>query len=343
MPGSTENNETPSANTPQSGLKVHPFRRAVLRGLAVLMPPLLTIVVLVVVWNTILHYVLEPIEGMARHTLVWYWSGDVLDGVPDGVTNKHERTIGDQKRVAFMYRGKAYVTLENGQAIPSEVFDAVSTNPGQEDPRTAEAYYHRYVKIEWLQRQYVIPFLLGVFILICYLLGKILAAGVGRFILTATEQQILNRLPIIRHVYSSAKQVTDFFLSEREVEYTRVVAVEYPRKGIYSLGFVTGESMLDIGSAANEPVVSVLMPTSPMPATGFTVTVRRSEVIDLNITVDQAIQFIVSCGVVVPPQQHYTVVGSRIAPAIADRIPASEDKPSALPAPPESSSTGESS
>jgi uncharacterized membrane protein len=61
--------------------------------------------------------------------------------------------------------------------------------------------------------------------------------------------------------------------------------------------------MLDIRSAANEPVLSVLMPTSPMPATGFTITVRKSEVVDLNLTVDQAIQFVVSCGVVVPPQQ----------------------------------------
>jgi uncharacterized membrane protein len=266
----------------------------------------------------------------------------VLDGVPDGATDKHTRTIGDQERVAFKYRGNAYVTLENGQAIPSEVFDAVSANPGQEDPRTAEAFYHRYVKIRWLQRQYVIPFLLGVFILVCYLLGKVLAAGIGRFILVSAERQILNRLPIIRHVYSSAKQVTDFFLGEREVEYTRVVAVEYPRKGIWSLGFVTGESMLDIGSAANEPVLSVIIPNSPMPATGFTITVRKSDVIDLNVTVEQAVQFIVSCGVVVPPQQHYTVVGSRIAPAIVDRIPAAGDEKSSLPAPSPGSSTGES-
>ena len=61
--------------------------------------------------------------------------------------------------------------------------------------------------------------------------------------------------------------------------------------------------MLDIRSAANEPVLTVLMPTSPMPATGFTITIRKSETIDLDITIDQAIQFVVSCGVVVPPQQ----------------------------------------
>jgi uncharacterized membrane protein len=61
--------------------------------------------------------------------------------------------------------------------------------------------------------------------------------------------------------------------------------------------------MLDIRSAANEPVMSVLMPTSPMPVTGFTITVPKSECLDLNITIDQAFQFIISCGVVVPPQQ----------------------------------------
>ena len=87
------------------------------------------------------------------------------------------------------------------------------------------------------------------------------------------------------------------------MQYSRVVAVEYPRKGIWSLGLVTGESMLDIRSAANEPILSVLIPTSPMPVTGYTVTIRKSEALDLNITIDQAFQFIVSCGVVIPPQQ----------------------------------------
>src|SRR6056297_2212420 len=61
--------------------------------------------------------------------------------------------------------------------------------------------------------------------------------------------------------------------------------------------------MLDISAASNEPMLSVLMPTSPMPMTGFTVTVRKSEALDLNITIDQAIQFVVSCGVVVPANQ----------------------------------------
>jgi uncharacterized membrane protein len=84
---------------------------------------------------------------------------------------------------------------------------------------------------------------------------------------------------------------------------TRIVAVEYPRKGIWSLGFVTSESLAAIHDAADEPVLAVLVPGSPMPVTGCTITVRKSECIDLNLTFDQACQFIVSCGVVVPPQQ----------------------------------------
>jgi len=97
--------------------------------------------------------------------------------------------------------------------------------------------------------------------------------------------------------------VTDFMFSERDIEYTRVVAVEYPRKGIWQIAFVTGDSLLDIACAANEPVVAVFFPCSPMPFTGFTAIVKRSDTIDLNITMEQAIQFVVSCGVVSPPQQ----------------------------------------
>lgn len=319
----------------------HPFRRAVLRGLAVVLPPLLTIVIIVWVWNTVLHYVLEPMEGTARQMIVWTMSGDALDRVPaDAETTETKIATGETKTV-FMHEGRRYVTLNNGQAIPVEVYLPVSAKPGKDPPQTADAFYHRYVKIRYLQRQYVIPFLLAIFILVLYLLGKFLAVGMGRFAWATFERQILHRLPVIRHVYTSVKQVTDFIFSERDVEYTRVVAVEYPRKGIWSLGFVTGDSMLDISSAANEPVISVLIPTSPMPATGYTITVRKSDTVDLNVSVDQAFQFIISCGVVVPPQQNYTVVDSRVTPAIVDRIPAEDKDSSSMPPPPEEKSVGE--
>ena len=85
------------------------------------------------------------------------------------------------------------------------------------------------------------------------------------------------------------------------MQYTRVVAIEYPRSGIWTLGFITGEAMHDIQNTVDEPVVSAFVPHSPMPFTGFAVTVKKSETVDLSISVDQAIQFVISCGVVIPP------------------------------------------
>jgi uncharacterized membrane protein len=156
----------------------------------------------------------------------------------------------------------------------------------------------------------VIPAFTAVFILVLYLLGKFMAVRIGRFFVATFERGVL-RLPVIRNVYSSVKQVSDFLFSPRELEFTRVVAVQYPRMGIWSLGFVTSESMSDIRAAANEPMLAVLIPTSPMPVTGYTVNVKKSEALDLDLTIDQAFQFTISCGVVVPPHQLEAALAAR--------------------------------
>jgi uncharacterized membrane protein len=115
-------------------------------------------------------------------------------------------------------------------------------------------------------------------------------------------------------VYSSVKQVTDFVFSEREIEYTRVVAVEYPRKGIWQFAFVTGEALADVAAAANEPMLTVFFPCSPMPFTGFTAVVKRCDTLDLSITMEQAIQLLVSCGVVAPPNHVSEALAQRQEP-----------------------------
>jgi uncharacterized membrane protein len=278
--------DNPETTTAEAGVSAeHPFRRAVLRGLGVVLPPLLTIVVFLWAWNLISAYVLEPLENGAQYLIVLAIK-DVRTTQPDA------GELGSYKQ------------LSDGKWIPRDIYDAVNLDPGEDDLRTAGSYYDRYVRVYRLKRWIVIPLFLAMFILACYVSGRALAAGMGRWIWASCEA-LIHRLPIIRNVYSASKQVTDFIFSEQQIEFNRVVAVEYPRKGMWSIGFVTGESMLDIRSSANEPVLSVLMPTSPMPATGFTITVRKSETIDLDLTVDQAIQFVVSCGVVVPLHQQY--------------------------------------
>jgi len=303
--------------TEPSDTKAHPFRRALLRGLAIILPPLLTIVILVWVWNIVLVYVMVPVETVVSYPFVWYYQSQVIDTLPPEAEAKViEDVYGVRQVVRFTHQGTNYVRIPSGQWIPQSVYDEVTHAPGYEKIATADDYYHRYVQIKHLKRRFVIPLFLCLFIIALYLLGKFMAAGVGRIVWNATEQNVLRRLPVIRHVYSSVKQVTDFVFSEQNIEYTRVVAVEYPRKGIWSIGFVTGESMLEIQEVAGEPVLSVLMPTSPMPATGFIVTVRKSEAVDLNLSIDQALQFIVSCGVVVPIHQHPRATAKEIAAAI---------------------------
>ncbi|MBN1853734.1 MAG: DUF502 domain-containing protein [Pirellulales bacterium] len=279
-----------------------PFRRAVLRGLAVLLPPLLTIVIFIWVGNTVADYCLVPLEKGAR----WILQSQADIRKPDELGTVEVGTDGSVK-----IGNRTYMRVADGNFVPDYVVQNVRKRIGHDTmPATANGVYEKYIDLNILRRLYVIPVFLFFFIVILYLMGRFLAAGMGKLFLLQFEG-LVHRIPLIRTVYSPVKQVTDFLFSEREIEYTRVIAVEYPRKGIWSLAMVTGESMLDIRGAANEPVLSALIPTSPMPFTGFTVTVKKSETIDLNITIDQAFQFIVSCGVVVPPHQ--------LAKALADQ------------------------
>src|SRR5262249_26435437 len=116
-------------------------------------------------------------------------------------------------------------------------------------------------------------------------------------------EQGIGRLPVVRAVYNSAKQVTNYVFSDRELEFTRVVAVEYPCRGIWSLAFVTNDGLIDVQGVTGEPMLTILLPTSPLPISGYTMLVPKSEVLDVDLTVEQAIEYIVSCGVVLPPQQ----------------------------------------
>jgi uncharacterized membrane protein len=206
----------------------------------------------------------------------------------------------------FLYGGLPYVRAPlGGKFLPEYVVGWVNARldllpTEMRNPLSATDYYEAYVRLRYMSRWLTIPLLLLILLSVLYFVGRFLAAGVGRFFITGFER-LLNKLPIVRNLYSSVKQVTDFVLTEREIEFTRVIALEYPRVGLWSLGFVTGDSIPSLKSALNEEMVSVFVPTSPMPMTGFTINARKRDTIDLDLTIDQAVQFIVSCGVVCPP------------------------------------------
>lgn len=307
-----------------------PFRRAVIRGLGVLLPPLLTIVILLWIYNTVRLYALEPVESGVRWSVAWAIR-DVRTELPNGrpadVPNEPNLWNSDDGR---------FVRLSTREFIPEEIFDHVQTNGlkiGSDAPRTGFEFYQAYVQWRFLPTVVVVPVFLGVFIALLYIFGRFLAAGIGRVFWNLFERLIL-QLPLVRNVYSSVKQVTDLMFSDTEIQFNRVVAIEYPRKGAWSLGFVTGEGLADIRTAANELMLNVFVPSSPMPLTGWTLIIPKSEVIDLDMTIDQACQFLISCGVVVPQQQMISLFDKqRPFPGISENGSAKTPSPKATESP----------
>lgn len=135
-----------------------------------------------------------------------------------------------------------------------------------------------------------------------YVVGRFVASILGRGLYSLIEQTFF-RTPVVKQVYPYVKQVVDFLLSEKKLEFSRVVAVEYPRKGVWSLGLVTGPGMRTLHKNIGSDLLTVFIPSSPTPVTGYTITVRRDEVIDLPVSVDDALRFTVSGGVIMPPHQ----------------------------------------
>ena len=94
--------------------------------------------------------------------------------------------------------------------------------------------------------------------------------------------------------------MTDFLFSDQKLSFSRVVAVQYPRKGVWSVGMVTGSGLRRISENPGTEMLTVFMPTSPTPFTGFIIVVPREETIDLDMPIEQAVRFFISGGVLSP-------------------------------------------
>lgn len=154
---------------------------------------------------------------------------------------------------------------------------------------------------------------LGVAWLICLglvtFIGMVFGSFIGHRIWLAVENSIM-RLPPIRFVYPYVKQIIDFLFSKRALGFRQVVAVEYPRKGVYSLGFVTGRAFTEIDERLQSECLSIFIPSSPTPMTGYVVFVPKDDVIYLPMTIDEALRMTVSAGVV-KPELSFRSTGSR--------------------------------
>ena len=111
---------------------------------------------------------------------------------------------------------------------------------------------------------------------------------------------IVHRIPVVRSIYSSVKQVSDTLFSESGNAFRTAVLIEWPRPGVWTIGFVTGTPGGDVTNYLQGEYVSVYVPTTPNPTGGYFVMLRRSDCIELKMSVDEALKYVVSMGVVAP-------------------------------------------
>ena len=112
---------------------------------------------------------------------------------------------------------------------------------------------------------------------------------------------LLVKIPLFSQIYSTITQIISLFASDRQKSYQKVVMFEYPRQGIYSIGFMTSDSNHFVEEVTGEEMCNVFLPTSPNPTSGMFIVLKKSEVRVLDLKVDDAIKLIISGGVILPP------------------------------------------
>lgn len=131
--------------------------------------------------------------------------------------------------------------------------------------------------------------------------GAFLASMVGRTLWHLFEKTFVN-IPLIKQVYPHIKQVTDFLLTKKDFSFSKVVAIEYPRRETWSIGLVTGQGLKKITALEHKEFLTVFVPTSPTPFTGYVILTPTDQVIDLEMSIEEALRFVMSGGVITPAE-----------------------------------------
>ncbi|MAB29656.1 MAG: hypothetical protein CMJ53_10360 [Planctomycetaceae bacterium] len=275
------------------------FRRFFVKGLVVLLPTVLTLWILVKAYEFIDGGIAQPINGGIRF-----------------VINK----------------ATPHVEMLEKTFEPSDAAVERETERRREADRskTAQNEARSYLRdqriLEWWNERWYMNFIgLFVAILSVYFAGRLLGGLLGRSLYSKIER-LLTTIPVVKQVYPYVKQVVDFILSdEKPIKFNRVVLVQYPRKGIWSIGLVTGTPMKSVqnqmDSNAREPGITVFIPSSPTPFTGYTISVTLDEVVEIPISIDEALRFTITGGVLIPDRE-------TIPPSMKSN---EDDAPNALP------------
>ncbi len=243
------------------------YRRAFFAGMATLLPTILTLYILFFCYSFLSDRIAKPINSAMVYLLK---TEQAREWYWKGLWNKRDNQLDD--------------------SVPKKPEDRARLA----DTQTFDELVQSHVP-HWL------GFVAAVVLVL--VVGFLFKGYLGRQMFRSVERLILS-IPIIKVIYPYAKQVTEFFFEEKkQLTYDSAVCLEYPRKGIFSLGFVTNEGLRDVSDHVGEEMVSVFIPSSPTPMTGYTIQVPRKDLITLSVGVDEALRYAISGGVILPPSQ----------------------------------------
>jgi uncharacterized membrane protein len=268
------------------------FKRFFLRGLAAVLPTLLTIAIFLWAYHLVDRYIGRYITLGMRQIMAMTGTPSAVDEDADALRygDPIDEWLGLEagplagRRVTVQYK------VINSKALNSPDPVVRSNAEAERVQALWDVAFRKY-------HLHIIGFLVA--IIVVYFVGFFLASFLGRRVWRAVEQT-LGRVPFVRAIYPNIKQVTDFLFGEQKLEFSGVVAVPYPRVGIWSIGLLTGQAMRALQDATGDELVSVFVPSSPTPVTGYTITVPRKDVLELPISIDEALRFIISGGVIRP-------------------------------------------
>lgn len=253
------------------------FKRFFIRGLAVLLPSVLTLWILVKAYQFIDLAIAQPINAGIRTAMI---------------------------EIAVRWPAFESVFVPDDSVINQEVIRRVAAS---ESSATVTAVRHDILSAEinsWWSSWSLYLDWIGILVAVVgvYVAGRLVGGFLGRHIYRRLER-LITSVPLFKQIYPYVKRIVDFLFSEdKSIKFSRVVIVQYPRKGIWSVGLVTGETMRAIQAESGE-AITVFIPSSPTPFTGYTITVPRSEALELPISIDEALLFTISGGVLVPEHQ----------------------------------------
>lgn len=144
---------------------------------------------------------------------------------------------------------------------------------------------------------------LGVLALLLMLLvvGFFAAGLIGRMVFRLGES-LIDRVPVVRSVYGALKQIFETVFADSSSSFREVVLVEYPRRGLWAVGFITGRTKGEVRDRIERDLVNVFLPTTPNPTSGFLLFVPREDLVHLDMSVEEGIKMVISAGIVTPPR-----------------------------------------